>query len=477
MAGRILKGVISPVMILATLIVIGGFLIYSGTITIPASLDTSCQILLPKYCNYECLGGTSKTVNYVGSADGYDCGWGYTCVQLWCAYADMDTNGKCVFKANSDYMFFNDNSNDVIMKGQTREFSYGEFIKVSSNYQEPKFGLTYPTKYLRYQNSQTGQLMTANGCDMNSLNIGYEQYKYLPTDAQIALSIGESQSYVCGFDGFPIFGNYQNYNGQDVICEKKGDATATLSTVARIDTKGAGCYYYPKTVIASVACCPGDQWNNQVCGSDFVWHSTSGGGGVDTGCCSGGICSDVKCPGEGGFDYDSCTDPPCTVKKYECEETSGLCKVVDTKGIDCYYDSDCSPGLSCDRGTGTCVDKVVPVTCTQAGHECCEYGMFAPNVGLKSCKQAGFPEDYVCVNGECQSSGSDGCDFWCQLTRNLALLAVAFIVGLIITGIIAFILKFPLRSPVIFLLMWIAISLVLFFSFSGLLAVIGELVS
>lgn len=454
-----MKGFANLVLVALVILAVGGLAYFSGAIP-GGSITGACPLLLPQYCNYECLAKAVPPVVFTDS-DGYPCAWGTQCVDKYCAFDNQIAGSQCIITSEVDALQVQIGSNSAVQlnSGQTLTVAHGSIIKTARFGGGIRFNIKYDGKYLRWQDWRTGNIKTGDGCDLTSLNIGTEAYSYLPTDAKMSMNPGESQNYVCGFDEFPLTGNYANYNGQQVICEKKGDTTAALYRIEEIQTKAAGCYSYPGTKIKDVQCCPNDQFNNQVCGTDFIYHTT--GGGIDTGCCIGGLCTSFNCPGEGGFDYDSCTDPPCTVYSYNCDKSTGACVKSASKTINCYDDGDCPPDLFCDRGTNTCVDKIVPVTCTQAGHECCTPGMFASNVGLKEC-----PEGQTCSNGECLKNDEE-CNIWCQIMASFTLIIMGLIVGFIITLALGFFVIKPIfGSPVMFLLVWLAISAALIMVFS-----------
>lgn len=411
---------------MAIILLIGaGILLSGGSFNIPGLGSTGeCRLLKPQYTNYECLEKSVPSITYTDN-NGYSCVGGfYMCVDQYCGYPNQITGTPCTVTSQVNGLMVQVGNRPTVRldAGQSTTANYDDLIKTTRNGGGIRFTIDYKGKYLKRIDTMTGREDSADGCDLSSMSIGYDQFKDLPVGVKTTLNPGDITNFVTGFDDFPIYGNTAIYQGKQVVCETKGDTSATiyeLKTVAT--TKDGSCYRYPGAKVADgtdgIQCCPGDTSTGGVlCTDDFKWKvlpedAETGDVIEDFGCCRGGLCTPVYCPGEGGFDYDSCTNPPCDVYKYECTD-AGLCKVIDTREIACYYDSDCSGDLSCDRATGKCVSKVVAVTCTQAGHECCTEGMFPDNVLLRSCEDAGYPEDYKCVNGQCrkptEAEKSDG---------------------------------------------------------------------
>lgn len=369
---------------------------------------SGCNVLLPQYANYECLEGAGDKRTYTDS-DGYGCNIGVHCVDDYCDYSNMNPISDCIITSEVDALFIqvSGRPSQQLNYGQSVVVTAGELFKTSRIGGGIKFRSEYDNIYLRYENTVTGRVDTADGCDLSSQDIPYEQTRYLPRGTNKKMTVGESENYIAGFEAFPIYGNTLNYQGKLAICERKADTTAIIYEAENIVTDGAGCFFYPGQIMDYVDCCPGTTFQGVTCNDNFEFVSVDEP--VNVGCCRNGICTAVNCPGQGGWYYVG-----YDAYKYDCTDY-GDCVIIDEKSIECYYDSDCSSGLSCDRGTNKCVDKVVPVSCTSTGHDCCADGMFASNVELRSCQEAGFDDDYVCVNGFCvkdEIAASGGCQWW-----------------------------------------------------------------
>lgn len=416
---------------------------------IGSTIDYSCSLAQPEYAVYRCEEKTVPPVNYVG---GTSCGFLNLndCIDFVCLYSNQVSGTSCTITSNSNDVMVSVSGYSTIEldQGSTYTVPYGKTVAVTKTKQFGQtldFSVTYKGKFLEWTYVETGQTERFDGCSMFGTNIGYDKYNNLPVEAKTSLEPGQSEQYVNGYSSTMLAGNYELYNGQPVYCVKQGDASASLYSIKTTNTKGGKCYNLVGSVVADgddgIECCPGDSFGNNNCNDNFKWDSYSTGEEpINIGCCKSGLCTEINCPGQGGWYFLQNEKV-----KYICLD-NGQCKVNEREVIECSKSTDCSPPLTCDPATNKCVNVIVPVSCTQAGKTCCTEGMFAPNVGLRTCQQAGFNDDYVCVNGECVTNAeaaAGGCawyDIICHMTSFWDWL-VSSITGFFATvGVIALIL-------------------------------------
>lgn len=429
----------------------------AGIITIPSgtlTLDPTCipgSVLLPEYSNYECVEGGTKSV----PADSAIFNGIYWEIRISCTYHDYNdwsTQG-CTFTPNWNPAACTKIAGDY----NVRKDSEGLIIVNCALFNTPTGQVAYPFKYLKYTGAGNYRENYLYGCDLTQTNLGIEEWNRLDkTYMRESLKVGEVRNSIARFQAYPSI-NLVEYGGSTYNCEFDG-TSGSLYDLIKYETASNFCYFLPASYYTEVDCCPGTvRIDGATCSPQLTWTEPSG-----SGCCPGSppACSVLLCPGEGGWDWQGFNPyVNTTVNRYLCDSITQTCLVLESKAAECnpINDLGCPSNKECDHATLTCRDPVqVQKFCTEAGYECCLEGMF-PNIkDIRTCQDAGYGDDYTCVNGYCYDTTPAPCDFWCWLAKLLTLIVTAFIISGIITMLLWFIMKFPTG---IALIIWVVIAL------------------
>lgn len=228
------------------------------------------------------------------------------------------------------------------------------------------------------------------------------------------------------------------YGDQSAYCNVNA-----IYSIDKIDTIGSGCYGMPGNKIASVDCCPDmvDPSGTQICNQQFKWVPL-GNDGYTPECY---VAS--QCPGWGASICDS-QGGTYTLKNVNC--VNEKCIYTPQTVSCCPPDYGCASGYVCDPARGyVCIKQQGPsIRC-----------------GDNVCSQP-F-EDYINCPDDCEAPPSNGCDIWCILSRYLG----AFIVALIISAVVVFVLRFTVlgaflrsRNAMVLSILGLALVLTLLFS-------------
>lgn len=377
----------------------------------------------------------------------------------------------------------------------TLNYNYGDVVDIRLLNTGMYVQARYTTKQLSLYDLTGGvfQRKICDSCDLTCTGMPTEIYNNLPKDLQNYMNVGDSVETVIGWQEYPVPGNYIEWNGQAAQCVKVSAASATIYDLDKYEGQ-LSCYYYRGDVIANVECCPGEVFLERECSDDGKWVDIGDSSDALGDCCIGGICSVAYCPGGGSWDYEN-WNPGEPLDKYQCYAPTGDCLLADR-----IYDIQCNPltgegcplNQRCDPATRTCTDKPISiVSCTEFGFECCVSGQVAENVELRSCEEAGYPENYVCVNGFCQNPlpvnvcnydqvctenevadcpDCQVCDAWCQLTAFMWLwligIIIAVVVLLVLSYFVPFVSKILFASPLLALLLIVLLGFAIAWLFS-----------
>lgn len=444
------------VVIVAALLIGGFFVFGSGNFQFSINpVDPFCSdggsasLLVPEYRRYDC----EATTNEITIKDETSCGLFNLnrCVEIACNYGDIIEGRDCQVQIQTAGLsvdqgfpglkiadgaeFIPQCAFDGCTFRQGETFTLVSGGKATLEDKTMTLKLSYPSKELVYREETTGKrILVGSGCDLAS-SLGSEEFGKLPEDQRTTMSVGESINSVLRWDTRPWVGNYIEWEGQDAVCEKLGPNTATIYSIGKYDAKD-GCYLYPESEIDRSQCCNGEETDQSRC-VNGAWEDKT----AISGCCQGGICSDLQCPGNGEWIYDLNNE---VRERYgQCNENTGQCQKIESQSIKC------EPGTNrgcvgqeafCDPISLTCVTQPKPsYTCTEWGNECCIEGQVPENVQSKSCVQAGYSSDWTCVDGFCREPGTvppgmsgSGFDF-----NFIILLVVALgIIGIIGIGIV-----------------------------------------
>lgn len=450
-----MKGIAPPwmVILILGLVMIGG-VYYSGfTIDTPAALDPNCvpgSLILPIFGSWSCETVFTPTTQ-TQSVGEDQCGL-YRCNDIICSWTDLADNEACTVTVDPDLILISHSSNIITVP-------YQSSVTIISN-PAPWVGydpilIQYNPSRLHYQDATGRNFYVAGGCYLDN-HIGVQEYNALPLEYKgQKLNRDQTVEMIVRWQAYPYPFNVFEWNNQDVSCRIEG----TQSVLYSIDQHNAGpaaCYYYEESLLQYVDCCPGSvrPQDGATCGTDLTWQTT----GTNTGCCSGGWCSDTKCPGQGGWDWDS-WDPNEDLVQYTCNEGTGLCDVSNTRNVQCNPADNygCPVTQFCDPVTFTCQTQQQPqLSCVQSGYECCLPGMF-PNVyDTRTCQEAGFADGYTCVNGFCTEpspfcNNNEVCELQAgETAQNCPDCAGPSIIDAIINFVIAFLIVFAILFIIVF---------------------------
>lgn len=452
-----MKGIAPILGILAVLAVIA-----MAAVTVPGLLrpavvvpDASCQpgeIIKPLYGTYECrveeVSTLKRTIpTWVSCLQG-------PCATVTCNYVDLPVGEPCIFKTTA--VLYGTNDRQVsIPNGQTKTIILSVMLP-----NVPNGEIWYRGLYLQYKDPYNYLRNIKGGCDLRKTIIGEDVYSKIPKENRDRrLKQYDVVTTIVGYGAYPYAGNYVKVGGVDYVCRNDG-ITRSLYSLAKAESL-SGCYWYEDKYFKIVECCPGDRRaDGATCtgAPGFTWTVAP----EETECCSGGLCSDIKCPGSGSWDWDGWSIGS-KVKFYGCNKNTGSCDVVLEKAAQCnpFTNLGCAMNQRCDSVTLTCRDTPQPMaTCTEAGYQCCLQGMFPFVSNIRTCEQAGKP-NYQCINGfcyaprpvdDCNFNGvcepelgeskdvcpedCATCDWLCQISKQLGLLFA----GLLVSGIILMVL-------------------------------------
>ena len=433
-----MKGIAGIWIIAALAVILGGaFLTGSNLIGIaslsPASLVTpsdGCQILEGEYATYECKRDQVNFQVPLSQTQSYKDSSGFINILARCDANNVIEQQQCSLRLDalpqSPYLLIKvwGTSGNLITtlssasQGTALNIPYRSQIQLqfgvstfgifqpATDISGTSLVLSYPSKSIYYSDT-TGKggtfgLQIGNGCDLTTL-VGTEKptIQYLEQGDKTQLSVGELSDYIFRFTALPYVGNYVSYNGQDSLCRQSSGGSVIYS-LKKFTTQSNTCYATPEQTVGNVACCPGQTSPDGllICNNQFQYVSLDKGD-----CFRGGIYSDLYCPGQGGWTYDSIlTDQ--TRKTYKCDQLTANCVINKVEAASCNPSTNlgCSQGKICDAASLTCRDAIsTTISCLEARYECCNTdGFNLMNVQPRTCADAGKPQQ-KCISGFCQS--------------------------------------------------------------------------